>query len=253
MRKGFSLVELSIVLVILGLLVGGILAGKSLIRASEMRATIAQIQSYRAAMFSFYDKFSAVPGDMANATTYWGAVNPSAATCRTLPSSSTATCDGNGDGAITTMDGGVTYSEYFHAWKQLANAGVVAGNFTGVKACTSVACSKAGENAPEGKMANSGFSFANIPAITTETDPNWFYGSYGNFIWFGGYTGGDMGGTILNGKEAWNIDLKADDGAPNSGKIMTQKAQTACYLSSGADYNLLATTGVCALMIMMGV
>ena len=49
MRQGFSLVELSIVLVILGLLTGGILAGQSLIRAAELRAVTTEYQRYTAA------------------------------------------------------------------------------------------------------------------------------------------------------------------------------------------------------------
>ena len=46
MKQGFSLVELSIVLVILGLLTGGILAGQNLIRAAELRAVTTQINNF---------------------------------------------------------------------------------------------------------------------------------------------------------------------------------------------------------------
>jgi prepilin-type N-terminal cleavage/methylation domain-containing protein len=66
-QTAFSLVELSIVLVILGLLVGGVLSGQALIRASEMRSITAQANQYRAAIYSFRDKYFAIPGDMANA------------------------------------------------------------------------------------------------------------------------------------------------------------------------------------------
>jgi prepilin-type N-terminal cleavage/methylation domain-containing protein len=72
-RNGFSLVELSIVLVILGLLVGGVLSGQNLIRASELRKYITLQNQYRTAISAFRDKYFALPGDMTNATAFWSA------------------------------------------------------------------------------------------------------------------------------------------------------------------------------------
>jgi prepilin-type N-terminal cleavage/methylation domain-containing protein len=63
-KEGFTLIELSIVLVIIGLLVGGILVGKDLIRAAEIRSLITQIEQYKAAVNTFKLKFNAIPGDM---------------------------------------------------------------------------------------------------------------------------------------------------------------------------------------------
>ena len=80
--QGFSLVELSIVLVILGLLTGGILAGQSLIRASELRAATAEYQRYATSIQSFRDKYMALPGDMTNATRFWGSVYASGQSTR---------------------------------------------------------------------------------------------------------------------------------------------------------------------------
>ena len=62
-QPGFSLVELSIVLVILGLLTGGILAGQSLIRAAELRSISTDYSRYIAAVQAFRDKYFALPGD----------------------------------------------------------------------------------------------------------------------------------------------------------------------------------------------
>ena len=56
-ESAFSLVELSIVLVILGLLVGGILGGQSLIKAAELRSITSDIESYRVAVNSFKIKY----------------------------------------------------------------------------------------------------------------------------------------------------------------------------------------------------
>src|SRR3982751_930235 len=67
-EKGFTLIELSIVLVIIGLIVGGVLVGQDLIRAAEVRATISQIEKYNTAVNTFRGKYNALPGDL-NAST----------------------------------------------------------------------------------------------------------------------------------------------------------------------------------------
>ena len=69
---GFSLLELSIVLVILGLLAGGVLSGKSLIRAAELRTIGTERDRFRTAMYAFRDKYFMLPGDISNATSFWG-------------------------------------------------------------------------------------------------------------------------------------------------------------------------------------
>src|ERR1700753_450898 len=65
MRQGFTLIELSIVLVIIGLIVGGILVGQDLIKAAEVRAQISQIEKYNSAGNTFRGKFGGIPGDLA--------------------------------------------------------------------------------------------------------------------------------------------------------------------------------------------
>ena len=96
MKNAFSLVELSIVLVILGLLTGGILGGQSLIRAAELRSVSTEAARYTTAVYSFRDKYMALPGDMPNATAFWGA----APDCSAQTASGASTCNGNGDGML---------------------------------------------------------------------------------------------------------------------------------------------------------
>ena len=117
--QAFSLVELSIVLVILGLLVGGVLSGQSLIRAAELRSVTRDITRYTTATYTFRDKYFSIPGDMTSATSFWGTDNVSCPN----GGGSTGTCNGNGDGAIGDPAGVGNICENQEFWRQLGLAG----------------------------------------------------------------------------------------------------------------------------------
>ena len=63
LTRGFTLIELAIVLVVIGLLLGGILKGQELIESARARNLISQMDSIKAAFFTFQDKYRALPGD----------------------------------------------------------------------------------------------------------------------------------------------------------------------------------------------
>jgi prepilin-type N-terminal cleavage/methylation domain-containing protein len=67
-QKGFTLVELAIVMTIIGLLIGGILKGQELMENARVTATISQVKSYEAAVTTFRDSYAAIPGDMVAAS-----------------------------------------------------------------------------------------------------------------------------------------------------------------------------------------
>ena len=69
-NKGFTLVELSIVLVIIGLIVSSILVGQELIQAASIKSQVSQIQTYQASVGTFMAKYRAIPGDFPKATTF---------------------------------------------------------------------------------------------------------------------------------------------------------------------------------------
>lgn len=175
MRAAFSLVELSIVLVILGLLTGGILGGQSLIRAAELRAVSTEYSRYATAMSSFRDKYFAVPGDMSNATQFWG----TAAACpgtNATPSTTQATCDGNSSGGVDILT--PASNEVFRFWQHLANAGLVEGSYSGVSnnATAATADARLSWNVPPSKLSNGGWSPQWLGVVPVSSVTGWFEG-----------------------------------------------------------------------------
>lgn len=66
-KSAFSLIELSIVLIIIGLLIAGITGGASLIKSSELRSVIGEARGYAVAVNAFFTQYDAFPGDFSTA------------------------------------------------------------------------------------------------------------------------------------------------------------------------------------------
>ena len=241
MRRGFSLVELSIVLVILGLLTGGILAGQSLIRAAELRSVSTQLAQFNTALNTFRDKYFALPGDMPDATRFWP-----------------ATVNGNGDGFLPScMPGPNVMSDSFHAWEQLALAGLIEGSYTGTAVTSPNPCngiSIPGSNVPAGKLGISGWTIIALNQRTnSETGYNDLQSTIYNWLIFGApvAVNGMTNGGIMKPEELWNLDTKLDDGKPGTGTVRGGNglggSATACMssASSTSTYNLNLTTVNC--------
>ena len=104
-QAGFTLIEIAIVLVIIGLLLGGVLKGQEMITNSKIKRTSNDYNGVAAAIYSYLDRYSAMPGDDPNANGRWSLV------------------DGDGDGQI---DG----AEQPDVWEHLRASGLVAGTGT---------------------------------------------------------------------------------------------------------------------------
>jgi prepilin-type N-terminal cleavage/methylation domain-containing protein len=225
-EKAFSLVELSIVLVILGLLTGGILAGQSLIRAAELRSVSTSIVRFSTAILTFQDKYLALPGDIANATAFWGKDDAACAT-QSGTTMTPGTCNGNGNGIVGFQINNNTATEnyeMFRAWQHLANAGLVEGNYTGIAGSINVRDADVGRNVPNTRITNVGIMYGYITLST-----GLFADITGkNIFMIGGEDNsstspaGGAGPTwlpFLTPAEAYNVDMKLDDGKPGSGSI----------------------------------
>ena len=114
-QAGFTLIEIAIVIVILGLLLGGVLKGQELITSARVRSLISQQDGVKAAYFGFLDRYRALPGDYSRATTNIAG----------------ATFNGTGNGLITAAGvAGATDHEYVAVWEHLSRAGFINGSYT---------------------------------------------------------------------------------------------------------------------------
>ncbi len=240
-NHAFSLVELSIVLVILGLLAGGIMAGQSLIRASELRNASTEYSRFTTAIQTFREKYSALPGDFSSATRYWNRQLASGY-CVTNSGASVGSpgaCDGNGDTIPDGYSGTGTQSEPYQVWRHLSASGLIDGSFTGADGLTTSGCDTT--NCPVSKVPGgtwSSFSFYPF-GTTTEIKP---------MLELGKNSGGRNSGGIFKPEEAWNIDTKLDDGNPSQGAVRPVVGSTCINgVAASATYKLDTTDIVCAL------
>lgn len=214
-EKGFTLVELSIVLVVIGLIVGGILSGQDLVNAARVRSQVSQITQYTAATNSFHEKYGWLPGDLPNAANFFsGVINQGSAT----------TGMGDGDNVIENANAlGQTYEgEPALFWYELNQAGLISDPTSAINDYSLTDTAIDNTVVPYGKIPASfqvsTFS-ANSLAITVMSDVNknnyWVLstitGPLSQPFWFPG----------LGALQANQIDGKIDDGFPSTGNVIS--------------------------------
>jgi prepilin-type N-terminal cleavage/methylation domain-containing protein len=255
MKQGFSLVELSIVLVILGLLTGGILSGQSLIRAAELRSVATEYQQHTTAVQSFRDKYMSLPGDMNNATAFWGKDNAACPT-HTGTTATNGVCNGNSNGLLDVTGVANGHTESFQSWKHLALAGLIEGTYSGLAGSAGSIHAIINSNVPKSKLTNAGWSSRYLGQSAGGTGA--YAGDYGNLFSYGANTtNSSTRDPVMRPEEAWNVDSKVDDGIPSRGKLITHgvidngcsKADSGAATPDNlnASYNLQRSEILCAL------
>ena len=213
MRKsGFTLIELSIVLVIVGLIIGGVLGGQELVRSAELQNVTKELTQFKVALNTFRLKYNALPGDMADATLYWGkdAANCSGAAGN---ASTPGTCNGDGNNLIDHSSGSA--ADNYRGWQHLALSGLLPGSYTGIIA-GAYPRSVPGSNVPASKIPGAGWMIWGIWApygfANSQNEPYLYFGTPGPYLMF-------TDGGALTPVEALNIDKKIDDGLPAGGNV----------------------------------
>jgi prepilin-type N-terminal cleavage/methylation domain-containing protein len=124
-EAGFTLVEIAIVLVIIGLLLGGILKGQELITSARVRNLADQASAVQAAYYGFVDRYHTIPGDMLQSQVCGAIGDANVPGCP-----NPAAPGGNGNAAIDANDWG----EASAVWTHLAGAGFIQGRYNGAAA-----------------------------------------------------------------------------------------------------------------------
>lgn len=278
-QKGFTLVELAIVLVIIGLIVSGVLVGQDLIKAAELRATVRQHQEFQVAVNTFSGKYNGIPGDTdSDKFGLCDGDGNSPANCNITNAGTADTgCDGeanrgDGDGLIEDNNGGAVTlhnGEISCFWAQLTTPGkeLVKGVYDGFSAAVGAGA------------VNDGVG-SNIPAMKT-TNFGWSVFNDGTDNWFITGVIGSQADDFYDTAEpfipldAYDIDSKIDDGVPTAGNVVAVNGQATGTpdpdLQTGADftsagvsattcqnttptpdeYQFTATAPLCNLMIKM--
>ncbi len=279
-KSAFSLIELSIVLIIIGLLIAGITGGASLIKSSELRSAMGEYRGYAVAVNGFFSQYNYLPGDYATAIA--GASSSSTSTAAYTGSSASGQ---NGRIEYNTASVATYLSESVAAFDQLIKTGTLDSTLA-MTFASPVTSQTPGTNMPSSKIKNGGWHFdyrVNV-GTTSNTDYNTAVinegaeasPAYQNVVVLTGKTtaassdaataikntlvnGSNLATAILTGPDAMSIDTKIDDSFANSGKVrgLNPGTATTCYTASASanvSYTVTSSTNkVCALTFQVDV
>lgn len=229
MNKGFSLTEMSIVIVIMALIAAAIMGGKSLLEAAKINAIVAEYSEHSTSFNNFYVKYDDFAGDFRNAEGFWGAAN---------------TDNGDGDGKIEFKQGSVY--ESYRAWQHMALAGMTKGEYMGAQT-TSVPV--IGTDVPPSKTQGGAY-FLEYGVHNFTTD---------NALILGVPVATSASPTLVNGIltqiQAFSVDSKLDDGEPLTGSVRgkdgNSSAAQACVDSTNRIYKIASSSRDCTVAFRM--
>ncbi len=212
-NPGFTLIEIAIVLVIIGLLLGGVFKGQEMITQGRIKSAINDLSGITAAYYAYLDRYKALPGDDSQANARWPA--------SVLPAGASGNSDGTITGAYNATGPASVESQYF--WMHLRAAGLVTG---------SAASALQPLNAAGGIIGVETGNGANPPGEVLETS------SAGT-----GFTGFMICSSGLSDRVAAAVDRQLDDGIPNTGSIRAQLTATPDPIQTTAMSGTYTDTG----------
>ena len=228
-RRGFTLVETSVVLVIIGLIVGGILVGLDLVHGAEVRATISQMQKYQAAVHTFQNEYGFLPGDIPDPyASQFG-----------FRARGTARGQGDGNGIIEQWNcclglGGAN-GEQLMFWVDLSTAGLIDGGFSTATSTVAPGSSATGailnQYLPQAKIGGGNYVYVfsggwgDNAGTSSSTNGINYYGISAAYT-LGAGCNCLYSNPGLTVQQAYAIDSKIDDGNPLTGNVL------AAYISS---------------------
>jgi len=226
-NAAFTLVELSIALLALALLIGGVLVGRNMIESAAIRAQIAQIDQFRVAVNTFQSKYDFLPGD----------IRPDVAAKLLLATRTGNPGDGNGDGVIEAAGDSVSGTTGFATfsgevalfWNDLTTTHLISGDFSqNVDGVVGVPVGAQSTYLPEAKIKG-----GNYIAVFSTTSLGDIYGrtcDNGKMCYAlinmavrsntYGFTNGYSPSLGITPAQAYAIDSKIDDGNPTTGTVI---------------------------------
>lgn len=229
-QSGFTLVELAVVMMIIGLLIGGVLKGQELIENARITSVISQVKAYESATTTFRDTYDSLPGDMPTATTRL-------AGC-------TGTCaNGNGNSIIGNAGGlgtnqSAVANEPSQFWRHLMLSDLI----TGV---TMTAGETAfGESHPAARLGG-GFTVGHANGGAVGDSDR---GAVGTFVALQNQPDAvpatAAGANPLSPIRAAQIDRRLDNGNPTTGSVIGDGVAATC---EGATYDSTVDSKDCNL------
>lgn len=185
--RGFSLVELSIVLVIAALVTGAVVAGRSVLQEAKLKTIIEEINTINLAAKEFRTRYGALPGDMWNATDTLGTL-----------SNGSNPVNGDGDGVLQASNSNGD-NEMLAFWQHLALSGLLPGEYDATSLSPGAGVMSSDYD------PNVGFEIQLVSGEILVTASK--------------YTGGTGGGAFLSPEDTWTLDQKYDDGDPATGLV----------------------------------